>query len=133
MYLGKIVEVGQPDEMYVRPAHPYTAALLAAIPVPDPTVRPDEERVLGGEIPSPMSPPSGCRFRTRCPKSQEICAKEEPLMREMGANQYVACHFPVEPGEDLDFHRPGPGAAIPNDADSGNGSNAGAEAEGVSA
>jgi len=116
MYLGKLVEVGKPDEMYVRPAHPYTAALLAAIPVPDPQVRPDEERVLGGEIPSPMFPPSGCRFRTRCPKSQPVCAQEEPVMREIGVNQFVACHFPVEPGEELDFHQPGPGAVIPNEA-----------------
>jgi peptide/nickel transport system ATP-binding protein len=116
MYLGKLAEVGKPDDLYIKPAHPYTAALLAAIPVPDPTVRPDEERVLGGEIPSPMRPPSGCRFRTRCPKSQALCAEQEPVMREIGPDQYVACHFPIEPGEELDFHQPGPGAAIPNDA-----------------
>jgi peptide/nickel transport system ATP-binding protein len=121
MYLGKTCEVGQPDEMYVKPAHPYTAALLAAIPVPDPSVRPDVNRVLGGEIPSPMSPPSGCRFRTRCPKSQAQCAEEEPVMREIGPNHFVACHFPLEPGEALDFDQPGPGAVIPNDGASGNG------------
>jgi peptide/nickel transport system ATP-binding protein len=112
MYLGKVCEVGTPDDLYLHPLHPYTAALLAAIPVPDPTVRPDEERVLGGEVPSPIHPPSGCRFRTRCPKSQERCAVEEPEIRLLGSNQYVACHFPLEPGEALDFTRVGIGAEI---------------------
>jgi peptide/nickel transport system ATP-binding protein len=101
MYLGKICEVGPPDAIYEQPSHPYTAALLAAIPVPDPTVRPDERPHLGGEIPSPMAPPSGCRFRTRCPKAQERCASEEPEMREIAAGQYVACHFPLTAGETL--------------------------------
>ena len=103
MYLGKVCEVGNPDDMYAKPAHPYTSALLAAIPVADPDVRPDTARVLGGEIPSPMHPPSGCRFRTRCPKAQPKCTDEEPVLREIRPKQFVACHFPLEPGEQLDF------------------------------
>jgi len=103
MYLGKMCEVGNPDDMYAKPAHPYTSALLAAIPVADPDVRPESEKVLGGEIPSPMHPPSGCRFRTRCPKAQDRCAEEEPQMRELRPKQFVACHFPLEPDEHLDF------------------------------
>ena len=103
MYLGKFCELGTPDDMYANPAHPYTAALLAAIPEPDPEVRPDSDKILGGEIPSPMSPPSGCRFRTRCPKAQDICTEQEPEVREFRPHQFVACHFPVEPGDELDF------------------------------
>ncbi len=80
MYLGKLCEVGPPDQLYASPAHPYTAALLAAIPVPDPEALPDHSRVLGGEIPSNIDPPSGCRFRTRCPKAQAECADGEPLL-----------------------------------------------------
>jgi len=103
MYLGKVCEIGAPDEIYGRPSHPYTAALLAAIPVPDPEIQPDSDKVLGGELPSPLSPPSGCRFRTRCPKATDKCAEEEPNVREVQPNHFVACHFPLEPGEDLDF------------------------------
>ena len=112
MYLGKVCEVGVPDDLYQRPSHPYTAALLAAIPVPDPEAMPDSEKVLGGEIPSPLSPPSGCRFRTRCPKAEAKCAEEEPQMREVSAKHFVACHFPLEPGEVLDFTKAGAGAFI---------------------
>jgi peptide/nickel transport system ATP-binding protein len=112
MYLGKICEVGPPDSMYAAPAHPYTAALLAAIPVPDPETRPDAARVLGGEIPSHVHPPSGCRFRTRCPKAQPKCAEEEPVIRELRDGQYVACHFPLEVGEQLDFTRVGIGGEV---------------------
>ncbi len=101
MYLGKICEVGPPDDIYLHPAHPYTAALLAAIPVPDPNVRPDERTQVGGEIPSPVAPPSGCRFRTRCPKAQDECAHEEPQVAEIRPGQFVACHFPLAPGETL--------------------------------
>jgi peptide/nickel transport system ATP-binding protein len=101
MYLGKICEVGRPDDIYRRPAHPYTSGLLSSIPVPDPNVRPEERPALAGEIPSPVAPPSGCRFRTRCPKAQERCAQEEPQIREIAPQQYVACHFPLIEGEIL--------------------------------
>lgn len=106
MYLGKTCEVGKPEILYRQPAHPYTAALLAAIPVPDPNVKVSTENILGGEVPSPVSPPSGCRFRTRCPRATELCAAEEPKMREVFSGQYVACHFPLSPGETIDFHSP---------------------------
>ncbi|HZP28841.1 MAG TPA: oligopeptide/dipeptide ABC transporter ATP-binding protein [Acidimicrobiia bacterium] len=116
MYLGKTCEVGAPDDLYAAPAHPYTAALLAAIPVPDPGVRPDTEQVLGGEIPSPVHPPTGCRFRTRCPKADVRCAEEEPQIRPVadgaGRDHFVACHFPLTPGETLDFSHAGRGAEV---------------------
>jgi peptide/nickel transport system ATP-binding protein len=98
MYLGKICEVGDPDMLYARPAHPYTAALLASIPVPDPGVRPDDDDVLSGDLPSPVDPPSGCRFRTRCPRAEPRCAIEEPEVRQVGPDQFVACHFPLVEG-----------------------------------
>jgi peptide/nickel transport system ATP-binding protein len=106
MYLGKLCEVGGPDDLYAHPGHPYTTALLAAIPVPDPMTRGGDGNgvpLLAGEIPSNTDPPSGCRFRTRCPKAQARCAAEEPIMRAVAPGQFVACHFPVEPGERLDF------------------------------
>ena len=111
MYLGKVCEVAPPDALYEHPAHPYTAALLAAIPVPDPEDRPDETRVLGGEIPSPVHPPSGCRFRTRCPRAGERCPTEEPELREVAPGQFVACHYPLEQGETVEFGRTG--AVVP--------------------
>ena len=97
MYLGKLCEVAPSDELYTRPQHPYTQALLNAIPEPDPFV---EERPMlaTGDLPSPVNPPSGCRFRTRCPRAQERCAVEEPAIRPTGDNHYVACHFPSENG-----------------------------------
>jgi peptide/nickel transport system ATP-binding protein len=95
MYLGKICEVGNPADLYARPAHPYTAALLASIPVPDPGVRPAADDVLTGDLPSPVDPPSGCRFRTRCPRAADRCAAEEPQVREVARGHYVACHFPL--------------------------------------
>ena len=99
MYLGKLCEVAKPDDLYARPAHPYTAALLSSIPVPDPAVRPKEGDTLSGELPSPIAPPSGCRFRTRCPKAQDMCTQVEPKMRQVGLGHYVACHFPLDVGE----------------------------------
>jgi peptide/nickel transport system ATP-binding protein len=95
MYLGKICEVAPADALYQDPSHHYTSALLNAIPVPDPTVVPDPDIRIKGELPSPLFPPSGCRFRTRCPAAQERCAVEEPTLRDVGGGHYVACHFPI--------------------------------------
>jgi oligopeptide/dipeptide ABC transporter ATP-binding protein len=95
MYLGKVCEVANPDDLYAQPAHPYTAALLSSIPVPDPAIRQDQHTALTGELPSPVDPPSGCRFRTRCPQAQDRCAAEEPVIRSVGAGHFVACHFPL--------------------------------------
>jgi peptide/nickel transport system ATP-binding protein len=95
MYLGKICEVAAPDQLYAAPAHPYTAALLSSIPVPDPEVPAGTGGLTPGDLPSPVDPPSGCRFRTRCPRAQELCAHEEPQTREVAAGQFVACHYPL--------------------------------------
>jgi peptide/nickel transport system ATP-binding protein len=94
MYLGKLCEVSPTERLFAQPAHPYTALLLEAIPVPDPTVRP-MANVPFGEPPSPLAPPSGCRFRTRCPRADARCAAEVPLLREVGGGQFVACHHPL--------------------------------------
>jgi peptide/nickel transport system ATP-binding protein len=97
MYLGKLCEVAPPAQLYTRPAHPYTAALLSAIPVPDPNAVARVPTTLAGELPSPMAPPSGCRFRTRCPRAEARCAEEEPQMRAVlgSPDHFVACHFPL--------------------------------------
>jgi len=94
MYLGKMCEISEADELYAHPAHPYTELLLGSSPVPDPSVDVNSIRVIEGELPSPISPPSGCRFRTRCPFATEICAAEEPQMRRVADDHFVACHHP---------------------------------------
>jgi peptide/nickel transport system ATP-binding protein len=92
MYLGKIVEIAPKREIFARPQHPYTEALLEAVPVPDPAVR-KQRRVLEGDVPSPIAPPSGCRFHTRCPYVEERCKREEPALQEISPGQWVACHL----------------------------------------
>ena len=105
MYLGKIVEMADRDSLYTHPRHPYTVSLLSAVPVPDPRRRDSAQRervLLTGEVPSPIDPPSGCRFRTRCWKAQDICATEEPpLIGKPGDmdSHLIACHFPVADDE----------------------------------
>lgn len=92
MYLGRLVEIGELREIYTSPLHPYTQALLAAVPVPDPHKR-RTEPMPEGEIPNPINPPSGCRFHPRCPYAEEICSREEPQLRKLRTDHQVACHF----------------------------------------
>ena len=94
MYLGKVCEFGEPESVYFQPAHPYTRALLDSVPQADPD-KAFGGPALEGDVPSPLSPPSGCRFRTRCPRMQAECAAQEPLMREVRPGQFAACHFPL--------------------------------------
>jgi len=97
MYLGKLVELGSGEDVYQRAAHPYTAGLIATIPSPEPSIeRAKTGAAIKGELPSPVNPPSGCRFRTRCPLAQELCAAQEPPLRSFGPGHVAACHFPLQ-------------------------------------
>src|SRR5258708_9446714 len=97
MYLGKLVELGSGDDIYQHAPHPYTAGLIATIPLPEPDVARARRRAgISGQLPSPINPPSGCRFRTRCPLAQEICSVEEPELRSFGPGHVAACHFPLQ-------------------------------------
>jgi peptide/nickel transport system ATP-binding protein/oligopeptide transport system ATP-binding protein len=103
MYLGKVVELATSEELYSMPRHPYTGALLSAVPVPEPPEGGRRERhLLTGDVPSPANPPQACRFHTRCPKVQQVCAEVEPLLEDKGAGGLAACHFPLERDEVVD-------------------------------
>ena len=95
MYLGRIVEIGPGDALYDYPRHPYTGALLSAVPIADPTLRADDRHLLTGDVPSPANPPKACRFHTRCPKAQELCSQEDPPLQDKGTGTEAACHFPL--------------------------------------
>jgi oligopeptide/dipeptide ABC transporter ATP-binding protein len=107
MYLGRVVELSDAKRLYSEPKHPYTGALLSAVPVADPDLADKRERViLQGDVPSPIDPPSGCRFHPRCPKAQERCVVEDPPLELKASGDLAACHFPLEPGENLAKAKP---------------------------
>jgi oligopeptide transport system ATP-binding protein len=94
MYLGKIVEMADRNALYDDPLHPYTKALLSAVPIPDPVIEKQRERIiLTGDVPSPINPPSGCHFHTRCPYVMEVCKQQDPLFVDQGGGHFVACHL----------------------------------------
>jgi oligopeptide transport system ATP-binding protein len=96
MFLGRLCELGEAEEVYSHPRHPYTKFLMESVPLPDPDQRKEDRDLLTGEVPSPIAPPSGCRFHTRCPYAQPICAQEQPAFRDLGGGHCCACHFPLE-------------------------------------
>jgi peptide/nickel transport system ATP-binding protein len=108
MYLGKLVEIGPADDVYYHPVHPYTKGLIDTVPVADPTAaKRQEEKGVAGELPSALNPPSGCRFRTRCPRAQDLCAAEEPPLRSFASNGHMAaCHFPLREPEGFTVSAP---------------------------
>jgi oligopeptide/dipeptide ABC transporter ATP-binding protein len=105
MYLGALVELADSDALYRHPRHPYTGALLSAVPVPDPSAR-RARRLLGGDVPSPQNPPPACRFHPRCPKCQELCTLEEPPLEPKEGGNLAACHFPLTDAEATPETRP---------------------------
>jgi oligopeptide/dipeptide ABC transporter ATP-binding protein len=110
MYLGKVAELGEVEGVYRHARHPYTSALLSAVPVPDPATAADRKQIiLVGDVPSPVSPPSGCRFHPRCPKARDLCVQEDPPLEprlEDPPTHVAACHFPVVDGESLADSQP---------------------------
>ncbi len=107
MYLGKVIELADAKRLYAEPKHPYSGALLSAVPVADPDRAEERDRViLVGDVPSPIDPPSGCRFHPRCPKAQQRCVDEEPPLERKASGDLAACHFPLEPGENLAKAKP---------------------------
>ncbi|MCM3741203.1 ATP-binding cassette domain-containing protein [Oceanobacillus luteolus] len=101
MYLGKIVELTTKENLFTNPMHPYTEGLLSAIPIPDPTARKDERRLLEGDIPNPVNPPTGCAFHTRCPYKTELCERVEPEFTEKRDGHFTACHHPLKEGKGI--------------------------------
>jgi oligopeptide/dipeptide ABC transporter ATP-binding protein len=95
MYLGNIVEVAKRDELFIRPYHPYSFALISAVPIPDPSIK-KKKIILEGDVPTPINPPSGCKFHPRCPYSKDICKKEIPLLEKINNEHFAACHFALE-------------------------------------
>jgi oligopeptide/dipeptide ABC transporter ATP-binding protein len=92
MYLGRMVELADKDDLYAEPLHPYTKALLSAVPIPDPDIK-VERMIIEGDVPSPSNPPTGCAFHTRCPECMEICKEERPIFKEVSDRHFVACHL----------------------------------------
>jgi oligopeptide/dipeptide ABC transporter ATP-binding protein len=112
MYLGKMVEIAEGDVLYAHPRHPYTGALLSAVPVPDPALLQRQQRAVpGGDVPSPTNPPPACRFHTRCPKMQQVCAEQEPPLEAKAPGDLTACHFPLTEEEAAELTGKRPAAA----------------------